>query len=68
MGFDVQIACTSAISSSAWPEQADEPPFFNAAVLYMGNGFMHARDVLGTVQADVVGRGARKMGDQPKRL
>ncbi|CAK9036669.1 Ras GTPase-activating protein 4 (Calcium-promoted Ras inactivator) (Ras p21 protein activator 4) (RasGAP-activating-like protein 2) [Durusdinium trenchii] len=30
--------------------EADEPPFFNAAVLYMGNGFMHARDVLGTVQ------------------
>lgn len=30
--------------------ESEEPPFFNAAMLYMGNGFMHARDVLNTKQ------------------
>ena len=32
-------------------EWSQDPPFFKAAVLYMGNGFMHARDVLNTPQA-----------------
>jgi len=30
--------------------ESEEPPFFNAAMLYMGNGFMLARDVLNTKQ------------------
>jgi len=31
--------------------ECDEPPFFRALMMYMGNGFMHAGDVLNTGQA-----------------
>ena len=31
--------------------EVEDPPFFNAAMIYMGNGFMHARDGLETPQA-----------------
>ncbi|CAE7208277.1 SYT4 [Symbiodinium sp. CCMP2456] len=41
----MQLGCTFYFG---FHNKVPEPPFFDAVCMYMGNAFMHARDVLGT--------------------